>query len=285
MPLSTRAARKQRSGLKQIRQFRQGRVNARRYLAQQKRLQSVRSRRLQKKLDTAFRKDVRIIVSQIKADVQPDFDSSVRRKEIEIYATAKAEIRRLFQTIVEINDEKYEAVFNKQVDLGFGFSRQEAIERWMDEYMAGREILFASISQGMTRRIFNDLQSLQAEGLGIDVIARTISRKYLTVSRKRAALIARTEIHNAAGYGQHNYHKSLSSDLGVNMVKQWVATADDRTRSAHAQMNGTQVTMDEPFIMPNGREMQFTGDPNGGAANVINCRCAIVYVDTEDTIT
>jgi len=283
--LSTGAARKQKFGHKQIRQFRQGRVNARKYLAQQKRMQSVRSRRLQKKLDTAFRKDTRIIVGQIRSGLQPDYDSSIRRKEVEIYATVRAEIQRLFNTIVEINDEKYDAVFNKQVDLGFGFNRQAAISAWMDEYMTTREIIFANITQSMTRRIFNDLIELEAEGLGIDAVARQISRKYLAVSRKRAALIARTEIHNAAGYGQHNYHKSLSTDLGVYMTKEWVATADDRTRSAHAEMNGTKVGMDEPFMMPNGTEMQYTGDPAGGAANVINCRCAIVYIDPEDEVT
>ena len=43
--------------------------------------------------------------------------------------------------------------------------------------------------------------------------------------------------------------------------------------------------MDEPFLMPNGRQMQYVGDSNGGAAKVINCRCVIVYVDVEDEVT
>lgn len=284
--MNTGAVRKQRSGLKQIRRFRQGRVDSRKYLAQQKRMQSVRSRRLQKKLDTAFRKDVRIIASQIKAGVTPDFDQSTRRKEVEIYATVKTEVKKLFQTIIEINDEKYEPVFSKAaVDVGFGFNRSDAVEDWITQYMQAREIIFAGISQRMTRKILDDIEILQSEGLGIDAIARTITRTHFSIGRKRAALIARTEVHSAAGYGQHNYHRSLSTDLGINMVKQWVATLDDRTRSAHAEMNGTQVSMDEPFYMPNGREMQYTGDSNGGAANVINCRCAIIYVDAEDDIT
>lgn len=283
--MNTGAARRKSVGRKQIRQFRQGRVNARKYLAQQKRMQSVRSRRLQKKLDTAFRKDVRIISSQIKSGLQPDFASSLRRKEVEINATVRSEVRRLFETIVETNDQKYDAVFNKQVDLGFGFIRSAAIAAWMDEYMTTREIIFANIGQSMTRRIFDDINILESEGLGIAEVARQISRKYLAVSRKRASLIARTEIHNGAGYAQHNYHQSIGSDLGVYMTKQWVATADDRTRSAHAEMNGTKVGMDEPFKMPNGTEMQYTGDPAGGAANVINCRCAIVYIDPEDEVT
>ncbi len=278
------AARRNTFGRKQIRQFRQGRVNARKYLAQQKRMISARSRRLQKKLETSFRKDLRIIISQVKAGVTPSFGASVARKEREIEATVRSETRKLFNTIVEINDEKYERVFTKQVDLGFGFSRPEAVARWTNEFIQNREIIFAGISQSMTRKILDDIQELDAEGIGVDALARQINRKYSGINRRRAALIARTETHNAAGYGQHNYHKSLSSDLGVSMVKQWVATLDARTRSSHAQMNGTQVSMDEPFMMPNGREMQYVGDPDGGAANVINCRCAIVYIDAEDNV-
>lgn len=245
---------------------------------------SARSRRLQKKLETSFRKDLRIIISQVKAGVTPSFGASVARKEREIEATVRSETRKLFNTVVEINDQKYERVFTKQVDLGFGFSRPEAVARWTNEFIQNREIIFAGISQSMTRKILDDIQELDAEGIGVDALARQINRKYSGINRRRAALIARTETHNAAGYGQHNYHKSLSSDLGVSMVKQWVATLDARTRSSHAQMNGTQVSMDEPFMMPNGREMQYVGDPDGGAANVINCRCAIVYIDADDNV-
>lgn len=285
MLLNTGAAKRKKFGRKQIRQFRQGRVNARKYLAQENRMRSARSRRLQKKLETAFRRDLRIIVSEIKAGVSPAFGQSVRRKENEIRAAVTAETKKLFNNIVENNDSKYESVLTKEaVDLGFGFDRSAAIALWVDLYFSTRELILARISQAMTIRIFNDINDLQEEGLGIDPIAREITRKYNNVSRKRAALIARTEVHNASGFGQHNYHKGLSSDLGINMTKQWVATLDARTRSAHASMNGVQVSMDEPFRMPNGTEMQYVGDPSGGASNVINCRCAIIYVDADDYV-
>jgi len=28
--------------------------------------------------------------------------------------------------------------------------------------------------------------------------------------------------------------------------------------------------------------MKYPGDPRGGAKNVVNCRCVVVYVDEED---
>ena len=39
--------------------------------------------------------------------------------------------------------------------------------------------------------------------------------------------------------------------------------------------------MDEDFTI-GGAKMEYAGDPKGGAKNVVNCRCVIVYVDEED---
>ena len=279
------AARRNTFGRKQIRRFRQGRVNARKYIAEQNRLRGVMSRRLAKKLETAFRKDLGILLHELKLGLQPTFDASVRRKEEEILAAVTAESRKLFRNVVELNDRKYEDVLTKAaVDLGFGFSRPDFVQSMTSYFISSREIQFANISVSMTRRVLSDIDDALAEGTGVAQLSRDIRRKYSNINRNRAALIARTETHSALGFGQHSYHTELRDDLGLNMVKQWVATLDPRTRSAHAQMNGTQVSMDEAFKMPNGTEMQFAGDPAGGAANVINCRCAIVYVDVEDEV-
>ena len=49
---------------------------------------------------------------------------------------------------------------------------------------------------------------------------------------------------------------------------------------AHVTANGTTVPMDEAFVV-DGASMQYTGDPNGGARNVINCRCVTLYIEEE----
>jgi len=41
--------------------------------------------------------------------------------------------------------------------------------------------------------------------------------------------------------------------------------------------------MDEDFIV-GGMPMSFAGDSKGGAKNVVNCRCVIIYVDEQDII-
>ena len=109
------------------------------------------------------------------------------------------------------------------------------------------------------------------------------------ISRARAALIARTETHNAASLAHDQYHGALSDELGISMKKRWLSTSDKRTRSAHMIAKGrfattgesATVDMNEPFIV-GGYPMMYAGDPNGRAANVINCRCVIIYVDSRD---
>ena len=41
--------------------------------------------------------------------------------------------------------------------------------------------------------------------------------------------------------------------------------------------------IDESFVV-GGMKMKYTGDPNGGAKNVINCRCVTLYVEEETRI-
>ena len=285
MLLNIGAARRLTSGRKQLPTFKQGKVNARKYLAQQTRMISVSSRRLQKKLNTSFRKDLSIILDELASGAEPNYAESVRRKTIEIQAAVKSETKKLFTTLVESNDSRYKPVLSKAVtDIGFGFNRVQAIEDWMDDYFSIREVQFANISERMTERILNNVSSEQLEGVGVAEITRNIRKRFTVVGKNQAALIARTETHNAAGYAQNAYHQGLSKDLGISMEKQWVATLDARTRSSHAAMNGVKVGMDEDFSMPNGSLMAYTGDSRGGAANVINCRCAIVYIDIDDDV-
>lgn len=59
---------------------------------------------------------------------------------------------------------------------------------------------------------------------------------------------------------------------GCDVVKQWDATLDKRTRESHQKVDGQIRELDEPF--DNG--LMFPGDPNGKAAEVINCRCALL---------
>ena len=58
---------------------------------------------------------------------------------------------------------------------------------------------------------------------------------------------------------------------------------DDKTREDHVDVNGAVVPIDEPFIV-GGYEMMYPGDESLGAGpeEIINCRCSVEYLMTED---
>jgi hypothetical protein len=62
-----------------------------------------------------------------------------------------------------------------------------------------------------------------------------------------------------------------AKDKGADVVKQWDSTLDSRTRESHMIVDGEIRELDEAFS--NG--LMFPGDPAGGAAEVINCRCRL----------
>ena len=70
--------------------------------------------------------------------------------------------------------------------------------------------------------------------------------------------------------GELRFVASVMPGAGADVVKQWDATLDGLTRESHVAVDGEIRELDEPFS--NG--LMFPGDPSGGAAEVINCRCA-----------
>lgn len=130
-----------------------------------------------------------------------------------------------------------------------------------------------------------------AEGVGQDGIADMIMDGIEDMSRWRARMIARTEVHGAANYGA--YEAAKRTDLP--MQKEWISAIDKRTRSlesgdqyGHLEFNGTKTGMDEPFVFTakDGSQdrIMFPGDPDGAAGNVINCRCALGFAVDLDAL-
>ena len=91
----------------------------------------------------------------------------------------------------------------------------------------------------------------------------------------RPATIARTEGIDAANFGAVETYKQS----GVVKRQQWLATGDDRTREAHAEVNGQVRELDAPFIV-DGEELRWPGDSglDASAENVCNCRCTVIPV-------
>jgi HK97 family phage portal protein len=150
-----------------------------------------------------------------------------------------------------------------------------AILKWIRKQESKQSTLVNDTTADEVSKILADLR---AEGASIpDMVKAT--KGYFEGIAYRAERVARTNViacNNAAA--QETYLE--------NGVKQheWLSTQDDATRNPdkgdeydHVSANGEVVGINEPF-MKSGAPLMYPGDPEGDAANVINCRCTILPV-------
>lgn len=94
----------------------------------------------------------------------------------------------------------------------------------------------------------------------------------------RGDTIGRTETLASLNAAQYEALQQLV-DTGKVQASQirrtWDSAGDFRVRFSHMKMDGDTVGFDERFKTPSGRLMLYPGDPAGGAAETINCRCVL----------
>jgi F like protein len=61
------------------------------------------------------------------------------------------------------------------------------------------------------------------------------------------------------------------------VVKQWMATRDKRTRETHAAMDGQARLLEDNFDSPSGAALAHPGDSDAPAEEIISCRCTTAY--------
>lgn len=127
----------------------------------------------------------------------------------------------------------------------------------------------------------------EAAGESIDGISKRIGRVFEQAKGYRSRMIARTETIGAANAGA----LAGAEQSGVVEKKVWLAAMDHRTRSTHVTADGQKVAMKAKFAVGASR-MDHPGDPAGGASEVVNCRCTMLFertpvedVPVEDTPT
>ena len=141
--------------------------------------------------------------------------------------------------------------------------------------------LDSKISKGLYTRLGEDVDLLKkkitaqvsrsiATGETYKQTAKQLAG-YTSIGYNNAVRIARTEGHRIQTTAQMDAMRG-AKDRGADLVKQWDAALDARTRDSHVKVDGEWKELDEKFS--NG--LRYPGDPHGAAAEVINCRCALL---------
>ena len=134
--------------------------------------------------------------------------------------------------------------------------------------------LYAALGENvdiLKKRIANNL----ARGISQNSSWREIARNIKGSSRipiSNTMRIARTEGHRIQECAKYDSQKKASEN-GADIVRQWNAALDSRTRKSHAEVDGQIVGIDEPFTV-GGHQGMFPGNI-GIAKEDINCRCTV----------
>ena len=141
--------------------------------------------------------------------------------------------------------------------------------------------LDSKISKGLYTRLGEDVDLLKKK------ITAQVSRSIATgetfaQTAKQLELQSRIGYNNAIRIARTEGHRiqttatmdamTAAKDRGADILKQWDSTLDARTRSSHVAVDGEIRELNKKFS--NG--LEFPGDPHGRAAEVINCRCALL---------
>lgn len=124
----------------------------------------------------------------------------------------------------------------------------------------------------LKKRVANNIARGIATADSYANIARNIAEG-TNIGINRTMTIARTEGHRIQVLGAVDAQQK-AKDAGADVVKQWDAALDGRTRPHHRQLDGQIRELDEPFEVDGMKPMYPSGF--GKASEDINCRCALL---------
>lgn len=157
----------------------------------------------------------------------------------------------------------------EQPDLMPYYPPQRALQRGID-LKYGKQQITASVTSSIL------------QGKSIPRIANDLQRRMQDMNRTSAIRTARTAVTGAQNAGRLDTYRA-AQDMGIKLKKRWLATLDNRTRHAHAMLDGQTVDVDKPFKV-DGYEIMYPGATSAPGYLVYNCRCTqIAEVDGEDT--
>ena len=151
----------------------------------------------------------------------------------------------------------------EQPELMPYYPKKAALRRGIDlEY--GKKQITASVTSGIL------------QGKSIGHIADELQKRMTDMDRDSAIRTARTAVTGAQNAGRMDSYIAAQK-MGIKMQREWMATLDNRTRHAHAMLDGQRADIDKPFKV-DGYEIMYPGDTSAPGYLVYNCRCTLTAV-------
>lgn len=122
-----------------------------------------------------------------------------------------------------------------------------------------------------TKKITRQITLGVIEGESLDKISKRLASATASQNMNSMKTHARTLMTGAQNAGRVERIRQ-ADNLGLEVLKEWMATLDSHTRDSHADIDGEQVPVDAKFS--NG--LSYPGEAGGDPAEVYNCRCTLV---------
>ena len=173
----------------------------------------------------------------------------------------------------------YARNFDKYIKKGV--NPNQYVDEWQNSFAsygsavgAERVTLVSGTAKATLQKVTRNLMTdIDFQNLGIAEKTRILRSQFNRYSAFQAERLVRTEATSAANFATLKSANTIFP--AADMMKEWVASFDDRTRSTHAEAGASDpVPQNEPFMV-GGALMMYPGDPSGPASEVINCRCSI----------
>lgn len=145
------------------------------------------------------------------------------------------------------------------------FNDSAEINSWLDKKT---EVFAKQINETTFKKLEDEFTESLAEGETRQQLTNRIQNTYSDISKARAATIARTEVHGVTQYGTMEGYKQAGMPIKIWV---WAPGTQGGVRDEHQAIDGEETDLKASFS--NG--LEFPGDPNGGAAEVVNCQCFI----------
>ena len=221
--------------------------------------------------ENGFKKDLRKYFDEqaerIIEQLQPEKNYVFRKKELvddifNIELEVKVGKDNLLPALTDLLEQAgIDAVELAGADFQFNLSAD--IRSWINNHS---DVFLQSINEVTLEKLRGEFEASLAASEGREQLIKRVEDTYGNIKKNRAALIARTEVHNATQFGTLEGYKQAGLEIKI-----WVAVGDAATRSTHFAIDGEERPIGQKFS--NG--LNFPGDPTGPAEETINCRCVI----------
>lgn len=172
------------------------------------------------------------------------------------------------------------------INTSYTLYNREALERIMRENpdmlpapgpRMSKKIAEGKAEKWAKEKLQSDMMQGILQGDSIPELAQRIAGNTDRRGKADAVRYARTMATGAQNAGRYDAYRRAKG-LGIDLVIEWAATLDNRTRHAHREMHGMRTTVDEPFYTPEGFTIYYPGQGGEDIPQrmIWNCRCTLL---------